>query len=179
MKFRNFFKIALNYCFSWLFRFVPTKYLRAYILKLFGATIGENVNLNADLFFHMQDPGSSFRNLVIADNVYIGPRSFIDLSEKVIVEKDAAISMNCCILTHQDPGSLKKRPMAEYYPKKLSPVFIGEGAYIGSNVVILAGVKIGKMSAVGAGAVVTRDVPSYTVFGGIPAKLIKKLALKI
>lgn len=175
MKYKKLFLIALNYYSSWLFRYLPTKYLRINVLKLLGATIGKSVNIEADIFFHMQTPESSFRHLFIADNVYIGPRSFIDLSEKVIIEKDAAISMNCCILTHQDPGSLKKRPMAEYYPKKLSPVLIREGAYIGSNAVILAGIEIGKMSVVGAGAVVTKNVPSFTVIGGIPAKFIKKL----
>lgn len=167
--------IALNYFSSWLLRYMPTKYLRISFLKLLGADIGEGVNINAEVFFHMQTPESSFNNLIIENNAYIGPRTFIDLSEKVIIKRDVAISMNCCILTHQDPGSLKNRPMAKYYPKKLSAVVVGEGSYIGSNTVILAGIKIGRMSVVGAGAVVTKDIPSYTVVGGIPARLIKKL----
>lgn len=167
--------VVLNYFSSWLFRYMPTKYLRINILKLLGADIGKKVNINAEIFFNMQTPESSFRHLSIGDNVFIGPRSFIDLSEKVIIKKGVAISMNCCILTHQDPGTLNNRPMAKYYPREVSPVLIDEGAYVGSNAVILAGVKIGKMSVVGAGAVVTKDVPSYTVVGGIPAKFIKKL----
>ncbi len=175
MRYKNFLRIVLNYFWSWFFKLVPTRYLRTYMLKLLGAHVGKSVNLNADIFIHMQSPESSFSHLSIQDNVYIGPRTFIDLSERVIIEKDAVISMNCCILTHQDAGSYKKRPMAKYYPKKLSAVFIGEGAYIGSNAVILAGVRIGKMAVVGAGGVVTKDVPSYTVVGGVPAKFIKNL----
>lgn len=54
-------------------------------------------------------------------------------------------------------------------------VVIGENAWIGMNVTICPGVHIGKYSVVGAGAVVTKDVPDYTVVGGVPAKIIKHL----
>lgn len=175
MKITKISSVAFKYFFAWFLRITPTKYLRIFLLKLLGASIGKNVNINADVFFHMETIESSFSNLVVGDNVYIGPRGFIDLSGKVIIKDNATISMNSCILTHQDPGELKNRPIAKYYPKKISNVIIEEGAYIGANAIILPEIKIGKMSVVGAGAVVTRDVLDYTIVGGVPAKIIKKV----
>ena len=55
------------------------------------------------------------------------------------------------------------------------PVVIGDDVWIGANAVILPGVKIGTHSIVAAGAVVTKDVPEYSLVAGVPAKVIKKL----
>ena len=55
------------------------------------------------------------------------------------------------------------------------PVVIGDDVWIGTNAVILPGVKIGTHSIVAAGAVVTKDVPEYSLVAGVPAKVIKKL----
>lgn len=52
-------------------------------------------------------------------------------------------------------------------------VEIGNDVWIGTRVIILPGVKIGDSSIIGAGAVVTKDVPSYTIVGGNPAKILK------
>lgn len=55
------------------------------------------------------------------------------------------------------------------------PVVIGDDVWIGANAVILPGVTIGTHSIVAAGAVVTKDVPEYSLVAGVPAKVIKKL----
>jgi acetyltransferase-like isoleucine patch superfamily enzyme len=56
-----------------------------------------------------------------------------------------------------------------------NPVVIGDDVWIGANAVILPGVTIGRHVVVAAGAVVTKDVPSYCVVAGVPAKVIKEL----
>lgn len=58
---------------------------------------------------------------------------------------------------------------------KTAPIHIKEGAWVGASAVLLPGVTIGEHAIVGAGAVVTKDVESYTVVGGNPAKVIKNL----
>ena len=57
--------------------------------------------------------------------------------------------------------------------QKIKPVIIGDDVWIGGRVIILPGVTIGNGAIVGAGAVVTRDVPEYAIVGGVPAKVIK------
>ena len=54
------------------------------------------------------------------------------------------------------------------------PIVIEDGVWCGANVNILNGVTIGKDSIVAAGAVVTKSFPSYSIIGGVPAKLLKK-----
>lgn len=54
-----------------------------------------------------------------------------------------------------------------------APIMIGRNVWVGSNATILPGVTIGEWAVVAAGAVVTKDVPPYTVVGGTPAKFIK------
>lgn len=54
-------------------------------------------------------------------------------------------------------------------------VVIGDDVWIGANAVVLPGVHIGRHVVVAAGAVVTKDVPDYTLVGGVPAKIIKKI----
>ena len=55
------------------------------------------------------------------------------------------------------------------------PVIIGDDVWIGANAVILPGVTIGKHCVVAAGAIVTKDVPDYSLVAGVPAKLIKQI----
>jgi acetyltransferase-like isoleucine patch superfamily enzyme len=57
------------------------------------------------------------------------------------------------------------------------PVVIGDGAWLGEGCVILKGVKVGQRAVIGANAVVTKDVPSFAIVGGIPARVIRIIDL--
>ena len=63
-----------------------------------------------------------------------------------------------------------------YYEQELitAPVVIGEGCWIGEKAVILPGVHIGKKCIVAAGAVVNKDIPDYSLVGGVPARILKR-----
>jgi acetyltransferase-like isoleucine patch superfamily enzyme len=74
--------------------------------------------------------------------------------------------MGSTLLTHADVGD---RPLATALPRRVAPTVIGDGAYLGANVTVLAGCDIGERAVVGAGSVVTRAVPAGTRVGGIPA----------
>ena len=65
-------------------------------------------------------------------------------------------------------------PMMEQGSTEPAPVVIGDDVWIGRRAIIMPGVRIGNGCVIGAGAVVTKDVPPYCVVGGVPAKIIKK-----
>lgn len=60
-------------------------------------------------------------------------------------------------------------------PAEPKPVVIGEDAWLGMHVIVLPGVRIGKAAVIGSGSVVTKDVPPFTVAGGVPAKVLREL----
>jgi len=110
----------------------------------------------------------------IGENVFIGLNVMIDplYPEMVSIKDYAEIGDNTSIYAH----SRGTEPLKTIYPRMVKPVSVGRGTWIGApNAVILPGVKIGDYSVVAAGAVVTRNVPNYTVVGGVPAKTIKKI----
>lgn len=73
-----------------------------------------------------------------------------------------------------DPIDFEKNNVLYHYPVNKDKLKIGNDVWIGYEAVILSGVTIGDGAIIGARAVVTKDVPSYTVVGGVPAKPIRK-----
>ncbi|MCX7885273.1 MAG: acyltransferase [Caloramator sp.] len=140
------------------------------ILKILGAKIENSSNIRPGLV--LDNTYFNYKNLIIEDNCFIGRKVFFDMADCITIKKDAVLSEGVSILTHQDVGN---RMMNKYYKRKVAPVILEEGCWIGANATILCGVRIGKCSVVAAGSVVNRDVPDYTVVGGVPAKFIKEL----
>ena len=73
-----------------------------------------------------------------------------------------------------DPIDFEKNNVLYHYPVNKDKLKIGNDVWIGYEAVILSGVTIGDGAIIGARAVVTKDVPSYTIVGGVPAKPIRK-----
>lgn len=110
-------------------------------------------------------------------NVKIGQHSHIN--ENVFIQgakigSFAMIAPNVAILTQGHEYKNLDIPMIKQgETKELIPI-IEDDVWIGRNAIIMPGVKIGKGSIVGAGAVVTKDISPFSIVGGVPAKLIKK-----
>jgi acetyltransferase-like isoleucine patch superfamily enzyme len=136
-------------------------------------SIGKNVKIasNCDLFARESvDTGK----LTIGDGSHIGDGTIIDLCQDVTIEKDVALGPKCVVYTHDHQFDKLDKP-AWKGGLTMAPVVIKEGAWIGSSVTILPGITIGIRAVVAAGAVVTQDVESNTVVGGIPAKILKSI----
>ena len=109
--------------------------------------------------------------IVIGNSCMINSYVYIEgaiIGNFVLIAPDVTIYSRAHIHARTDIPIIQQG-MAEHNP----PV-IGDDVWIGKNAVIMAGLKIGSGSIIGAGAIVTKDVDPYTVVGGVPAKLIKK-----
>lgn len=116
------------------------------------------------------------RGVKIGKYVYIGQCVQIDsrYPSLITLEDYVSVGVNSMIFAHSEPASnilLRKK----YYPARVAPTLIKEGAWIAPGVIILCGVTIGEHSVIGAGSVVIKDVEPFTVVAGNPAKVIKKL----
>lgn len=114
------------------------------------------------------------------NGIKIGNHSGLGVNCKVrgplVIGNDVMMGPDVIILTHHHGTKRTDIPMRLQTKDAPAPerVVIGNDVWIGTRVIIMPGVNIGDGSIIGAGAVVTKDVPEYTVVGGIPAKVIKQ-----
>jgi len=110
--------------------------------------------------------------LTIGDHVNIGQNCHITLAESIVIEKDVVCSAR---VTITDISHITDNVNIAVLNQGLmtKPVKICEGAFIGINSVILPGVTVGKHAIVGAGSIVTKDVPDYATVAGVPARVIR------
>lgn len=110
------------------------------------------------------------KNLRIGKHVFFNSGVRIQDQGGVTIEDDVLIGHNVVLATiNHDPDPAHRASM---YP---GPIHISRRVWIGSNATILKGVTIGEGAIIAAGAVVTKDVPAGTVYGGVPARKIKDL----
>ena len=136
--------------------------------NLFSELIGQEVDENFGLFppFYT-DYG---RNIKLGRHVFINAGCCFQDQGGIEIGDNVQIGHQTVIATlNHDLNADKRWNMIP------APVKIGNNVWIGSHTTILAGVTIGDNSVVAAGAVVTKDVPSNVVVGGVPAKIIKEI----
>jgi acetyltransferase-like isoleucine patch superfamily enzyme len=135
-------------------------------VNLYGCSIGDGSKVGT--FVEIQ------KNATIGKNCKISSHTFI--CEGVNIEDNVFIGHNVTFINDKVPrataadGSLQTE--ADW---KVVETFIKKGASIGSSATIMCGLTVGEDAVVGAGAVVTKDVPPKTIVAGVPAKIIKKI----
>ena len=140
-------------------------------LRNWGARIGENTVIYPGIVIHAAQ--TNFSNLRIGANVRIVRDCLLDLTERIVIEDEAIVSMRCSLITHR---KIHLSPLAQAgYPPDQAPIVIKRGAVLFANVTVLMGVTIGECAMVAAEAVFTADVPDWTLVGGVPARVIKQL----
>ncbi len=107
----------------------------------------------------------------IGNHVWIGPHAYFDARD-LILEDYVGWGPGAKVLGSSHTGAPIELPIIAT-PLKIRQVVVGFGADIGTNATLLPGVHIGAHAIVGAGAVVTEDVPEYAIVAGIPAKVIR------
>lgn len=143
------------------------------ILSLVGISISRRPVNNIVPGIKSDYPNVEFigplKNFEIGDKVTIGYGSILFACEKITIKDNAMIAVGAII--HTSTHDLAEHPMWRYRVDR--PVTIGRHAWLGAGAIILPGVQIGDYSVVGAGSVVTANVPEGCVVAGNPARIIK------
>jgi acetyltransferase-like isoleucine patch superfamily enzyme len=112
--------------------------------------------------------------LVIGDGTSVNLYFHCGAAESVMIGKNVTIAGRVYITDHDHEFEHPDLPAIKA-GLRIAPVVIEDEAWLGEGCAILKGVRIGKRAVVGANAVVTKDVPPFTVVGGVPARVIKKI----
>lgn len=157
----------------------PNPLVTVRLLRSFGATIGERTTFKRSLFIDnsYEDECSSgdFKSLKVGKNCYIGDNVFFDLTNEIIIEDNAVVSGHVSFITHADCN--RSAYLKEKFPRQCEPIKIEQGAWIGFNVTILAGITLGAHAVVSANSLLITNVEAETLYAGTPA--VKKRSLNI
>jgi acetyltransferase-like isoleucine patch superfamily enzyme len=138
-------------------------------VNLYGCSIDDNTKIGT--FVEIQ------KNASIGKNCKISSHTFI--CEGVYIEDNVFVGHNVTFINDKHPRSVNEDGTIQTESNwQVVETFVKKGASIGSSSTILCGVTVGENAIVGAGAVVTKDVPPNTIVAGVPAKVIKEIAVK-
>ncbi|WDN89802.1 hypothetical protein BuS5_02770 [Desulfosarcina sp. BuS5] len=134
-------------------------------VNLYGCKIGDETRIGA--FVEIQ------KNVTIGKRCKIQSHTFI--CEGVVIEDEVMVAHGVMFINDKDPGAVN--PDGSLKSEKdwiCTPTIVKKRSAIGSNATIMCGITIGEGALIGAGAVVTKDVPPDTIVTGNPAKILKK-----
>jgi acetyltransferase-like isoleucine patch superfamily enzyme len=109
--------------------------------------------------------------IIIGSSTYINRNTFLDASLKIVIGRDCGIGPGCYITDHDHGIEANRSPLAQELISQ--PTQIGDRVWIGANVSILKGVTVGDDAVIGAGSVVTKDVPAEAIAVGVPARVVR------
>jgi maltose O-acetyltransferase len=141
--------------------FIPIHSIR----KLFYLISGVKLSFTQSTV-HMWANFFNPSNITIGKDTIIGDHCFMDGRAPLTIGNHVGIASQ--VLIYNDEHNIN----SPNYENSFGPVTIGDYVFIGPRVIILPNVKIGKGAVVAAGAVVTKDIPDYEIWGGVPAKKI-------
>jgi len=138
--------------------------------------LGKGVIIDSYVLLHCggMDWSSGKGGIRIGDYSYIGPHSVLFGAGGITIGSQVLISPGVIIASHEHTFALDGLSMREQ-PHEFSPVLIEDNVYIGANATILPGVTIETGTVIGAGAVVTKNLPARSLCLGVPAKMVRAL----
>jgi len=134
-------------------------------INLYGCTIGDETKIGA--FVEIQ------KNAFVGKNCKISSHSFI--CEGVTIEDEVFIGHNVTFINDKKPRATTNGKLQTESDWKVEPTLVKRGASIGSSCTILSNITIGEYAIIGAGSIVTKDVPPNAIVAGNPAKILKNI----
>ena len=138
-------------------------------------SIGSDVFVGAGSWFQVLDGNGEGVAIIIGDGTSIAGNCVISAAASIRLGRDVLIARNAYISDHMHAFSSTSEPVLKQGITRVRRVEIGDGAWLGQNVVVGPGVRIGQGAVVGANSVVLDDVPDHAVAVGAPARVVHSL----
>jgi acetyltransferase-like isoleucine patch superfamily enzyme len=143
-------------------------------LSTHGVVVGNNVTIKKNTIIECTGVIRSIGNgISIGSNVGISQNCFIQVRGHISIGNDVIIGPSVTFISENHKFNDLSKPIRLQGETKKG-IIIEDNVWIGANVTILDGVTIGKGSIIAAGSVVTKDVETLSIYGGVPAKFLKK-----
>jgi maltose O-acetyltransferase len=141
------------------------QWVRRMLVRCIFLETGRDIRVHQNVNF-----GSGAR-LRIGDNSALAPNCWI--ASDTTIGNDVMMAPDVTILSATHGTACTDRPMRLQELPEKRPVVIGDDVWLGTRIIILPGVRVGSHSIIGAGSVVTKDVPEYAIVAGNPARIIR------
>ena len=137
----------------------------------------ENISIGSNVYIgHNTILKGYYKNeMIVEDGTWIGQQCFLHSGGGIVIGKNVGIGPGVKILTSTHKDTDISKPIL-HEEIEFQKVIIEDDSDLGVNSVIMPGVTIKRGTQVGAGAVVTKDFPEYSIIAGVPAKLLKRRA---
>ncbi len=139
-------------------------------------SLGADCTLEHDIYFKYDGIWAPGPSIIIRDRVFIGFGCEFNARRRIEIGSDSLIASGCKFIDHDHGTARGDLPMREQTGGAEAEIVLEEDVWLGVNVVVLKGVRIGRGAIVAAGAIVTKDVPSYEIWGGVPARRLGERA---
>lgn len=146
--------------------YIPSHTIRKFVYRIFGLKIGRGSSIHMGVKFY------ETKNIFIGQDTIIGEGCVLDGRDELRIGNHVALASDVMIYNSQHDTA------DENFSAIIKPVSIEDYVFIGPRAIILPGVTLGKGAIIGAGAVVTKDVPEFSIVGGVPAIIIGERKLK-
>lgn len=136
-----------------------------------NVSIGSRCILEPDIYFKHDGPYLDNRTIVIGDNVFIGRNVEFNIRKSITIGNFCLIASGSKFIDHDHGFDTRNVPLGLQRGIEEN-IWLEQDVWIGANAIILKGVRIGRGAIIGAGALVTKSVPPYEIWGGVPARKI-------
>lgn len=154
---------------NWLPDNIALIKLRGWLARPFFKKAGKNLQIGRNVTFYNSS------NISIGDDVYIAFGCWFSSKEEIIIKDKILFGPYVVVVTSNH--SIKNNTYYEGPPINIAKITINKGAWIGAHVTILPGTNIGQASLVAANSVISGYTEDYCIYGGIPAKFIKRASI--
>jgi acetyltransferase-like isoleucine patch superfamily enzyme len=134
-------------------------------------SIGKDCRIEHDVYFHFDGIYQTGPRIIIGDDCFIGSGCEFNITEGIHIGNHCQIASGTRFVDHNHGTALGS--LIGKQKCSSSTILLGDDVWIGANAIVLIGVKIGKGAVIGAGSVVTREIPAYAIVAGVPAKQIR------